>query len=77
MGDTAGLVPEISKTLLELDVLTLILLGFLLTLGIIGLRSVVEQLGGQKKDKEDDGVSEFNVLVSCQADALAFTGVGG
>ncbi len=55
----------------------MILLGFLLTLGIIGLRSVVEQLGRQKKDKKDDGVSEFNVLVSCQADALAFTGVGG
>lgn len=55
----------------------MILFSFLLALGIVGLRAIVKKLGYQKKDKEDNGVSEFDVLVSGQADALAFTGIGG
>lgn len=77
MGDAAGLVPGIGKNLLKLDVLTMILFSLLLALGIVRLRAIVKKLGDQKKDKEYNGVSKFDVLVSGQADALAFTGIGG
>jgi hypothetical protein len=77
LGDAAGLVPDIYKNLLKLDVFTMILFSFLLALSIIRLWSIVKKLGDQKKDKEDNGVSKLNVLVSSHANALAFAGIGG
>ena len=77
LGDAAGLVPDIYKNLLKLDVFTMILFSLLLALGIIRLWAIVKKLGDQKKDKEDNGVSKLDVLVSGQADALALTGISG
>jgi hypothetical protein len=77
LGDAAGLVPDIYKNLLKLDALTMILFSLLLALGIIRLWTIVKKLGDQKKDKEDNGVSKLDVLVSGQADALALTGISG